>query len=382
LTFSELIQSKRILVVGNYPADHQESMTRFAHLLVSFYRPHAQVQLALPRAVAALLPGLPAIARKYLAYIDKLLLFPIWLTLRSRSYQLVHIADHSNAFYAFCCPRSRCIVTCHDLLAVRGAMGDPAIACKASPIGILLQRLIMAGLRRAGAVAFVSKASFGDFERLIGLPHGQRHAVIPNTLNAPFTADLSSIVLLREEQGLVPLKPFLLMVGSALPRKNRCLGLRLLLELDYASPYALVLAGASLSISEQAFIAEHQLGSRVQVIVGPSHALLNCLYVRAHALLFPSLSEGFGWPLIEAQACGCPVIASTTTSIPEVAGDAALYADPHDVHTFASHVHALEDPALRACLLRKGEGNLRRYDPELISRAYVSFALSPAKLVA
>ena len=108
---------RRILVVGNYPADQQQSMIRFAHLLVSLYQPYAQVHLIQPFVLVTRLPGLPAVARKYLAYIDKLLLFPLWLALRARSYEMVHIADHSNAFYAFCCPQKRCIVTCHDLLA-------------------------------------------------------------------------------------------------------------------------------------------------------------------------------------------------------------------------------------------------------------------------
>jgi glycosyltransferase involved in cell wall biosynthesis len=368
---------RRILVVGNYPADQQQSMIRFAHLLVSLYQPYAQVHLIQPFVLVTRLPGLPAVARKYLAYIDKLLLFPLWLALRARSYEMVHIADHSNAFYAFCCPQKRCIVTCHDLLAVRGAMGDPVVACKPSVIGIWLQRLIMAGLRRPGAVAFVSQASFNDFRRLVGASSGQRHAVIPNSLNAPFRVDLADLDLTAEEQRLIPAEPFLLMVGSGHPRKNRLLALHLLLELGAGSPYRLVFAGAPFTPADQSFIAEHQLTSRVHVIERASHALLNYLYCLAHALLFPSLAEGFGWPLIEAQACGCPVIASTTTSIPEVAGEAALFAEPHDVATFASHVRALEDPATRARLIRQGDINLRRFDSEVISRAYTTFALQP-----
>ena len=370
---------KRILVIGNYPADRQQSMIRFARLLVSFYKPFAEVYLAKPPVLIARLPGLPAVVLKYLAYIDKLLLFPLWLALRSHSYALVHIADHSNAFYAFCCPAKRCIVTCHDLLALRGAMGDPSVACEASAIGIWLQRLIMAGLRRPGSVVFVSQASFSDFQRLVGAPPGQRHAVIPNPLNAPFTSDLAAFELCPEEQRLMPAAPFLLMVGSSLPRKNRLLALRLLLELGSDLPYVVVFAGETLAPADQAFIAKNQLTNRAHSVVRPSHALLNHLYGRAHALIFPSLAEGFGWPLLEAQACGCPVIASTATSIPEVAGDAALYAEPHDVNIFASHVRALEDPALRARLIRLGERNLRRFDADVISRAYTTFAQQTAQ---
>ena len=168
------------------------------------------------------------------------------------------------------------------------------------------------------------------------------------------------------------------MVGSAQPRKNRLLALRLLLELGSDSPYLVVFAGAPLSPADQAFIAKHQLTSRVKATCRPRHALLNHLYGNAHALLFPSVAEGFGWPLLEAQACGCPVIASTTTSIPEVAGDAALYAEPHDVTTFASHVRALEDPVLRSRLIGLGKRNLQRFDPDEIRLAYTTFAWQPA----
>lgn len=366
---------KRILVVGNYPADQQQSMIRFAELLVRIYQPQGEVCLVKPPVLAAGFPWLTRVARKYLAYIDKLLVFPIWLVWNARSYHLIHIADHSNSFYAFCCSRSRCIITCHDLLAVRGAMGDPAVACEASPIGIWLQKLILAGLRRPHAVAFDSQASLDDFHRLGGGPSGQRHAVIPIPLNALFTSEIASLELSTEEEALLPAAPFLLMVGSALPRKNRALALRVLQQLGAASAYRVVFAGAPLASEEQVFIDARMLSKRVVSILRPSHNLLNHIYCRAHALLFPSYAEGFGWPLIEAQACGCPVIASTTTSIPEVAGSAALYAEPNDVSAFTSHVLALEDPSLRSKMIHQGFENLRRFDPELISRQYINFAL-------
>ncbi len=366
---------RRILVVGNYPADQQQSMNRFAQLLVSFYQPLAEVDWIKPPALIAALPGLPPVVRKYLAYIDKLLLFPTWLALRARSYQLVHIADHSNSFYSFFIPRNLCIVTCHDLLAVRGAFGDPVVACEASPIGIWLQRLIMAGLKNTGAIAFDSQATFNDYLLLSGSSQAQRHAVIPIPLNAPFTANPDTLELSENERQLIPSEPYLLMVGSALPRKNRILALRVLLELGVTSPYKLVLAGAPPSPDEQTFINQHQLAGMVRLVFRPSHALLNHLYCRAHSLLFPSLAEGFGWPLLEAQASDCPVIASNTTSIPEVAGPAALYSDPHDVATFAHHVRSLEAPALRNWLISQGHENLRRFDHELIKRAYINFSI-------
>ena len=364
----------RVLILGNYPADQQQSMLRFASLLETIYTPHAQVVSISPPVLLARCPGLPSLIRKYIAYIDKLVIFPVWLILRVPFFDRVHIADHSNAYYSFFCRRRSTIVTCHDLLAVRAAFGDRSTGCETSSFGIWLQRLILAGLRRAGAVAFVSRATQMDFQVLLGTPPGQRQAVIPNCLNAVFSPAPEAFPLKPAERALLPMEPFLLMVGSALPRKNRSLALRLLEHLGPDSPYSMVFAGAPLNQDEQTFQDTHSFGSRLHSIRRPSHALLNRLYCRAHALLFPSFSEGFGWPLVEAQTCHCPVIASTNTSIPEVAGEGALYAGPTEVAAFAAHVHRLEDPAERARLIALGMANTRRFDKALVGEAYRRFA--------
>lgn len=372
-----LRRRESILVVGNYSADQQQSMIRFADLLVWIYRQQAQaqVQLICPPVFATRIPGLPPMARQYLAYIDKMFIFPIWLTLRAQSVDFVHIADHGNAYYSFFCNPKKCIVTCHDLLMMRAVRGDKAVGCNPSAIGFILQRMILTGLRHCGSVAFDSQATYNDFQYLGGGPPSQRHAVIPLPLNARFTSDAAAFDLSEAEQALVPTGPFLMMVGSAVPRKNRALALKLLEWLGTSAPYRLVFAGAPLDSSEQVFRDTHPLGERLLSIPRPSHALLNRLYCRAHALLFPSLAEGFGWPLLEAQACDCPVIASTTTSIPEVAGNAALFADPYDVVTFAGHVRVLEDPLERVRLIQLGRQNLSRFSLEVISEAYRRFAL-------
>lgn len=361
-------------MVGNYPADRLQSMNRYADLLVRLYRPQGQVRVVRPPVIFSRLPGLPPLARKYLAYIDKLLLFPLWLLLRARAFDLVHIADHGNAFYSFWCPRQRCLVTCHDLLAVRAARGDRDAACSASAFGPWLQSLIMAGLRHSERLLFISQATCSDYLRLGGGPSGQHHAVIPLPLNASFSPDGSQLAVTPAERDQVPEPPFLLMVGSAHPRKNRDLALRLLEQLGAASPYRLVFAGDPLTAAEERFRLSHPLGDRLISIVRPSHPLLNLLYCCAHALLFPSLTEGFGWPLIEAQACDCPVIASTTTAIPEVAGSGALYAPAHDSAAFAVHVEALNNLGVRSRLIQKGRANLPRFSLARISSAYVQFA--------
>lgn len=97
--------------------------------------------------------------------------------------------------------------------------------------------------------------------------------------------------------------------------------------------------------------------------------LLACLYRHAEAFIFPSLYEGFGLPLIEAMACGCPVIASNTSSFPEVAGDAAVLFDPADEDDMSSTMlDVLRDADLRARMAERGLQRVGQFSWERTAR--------------
>jgi glycosyltransferase involved in cell wall biosynthesis len=89
---------------------------------------------------------------------------------------------------------------------------------------------------------------------------------------------------------------------------------------------------------------------------------LSTLYQSASALLFPSFEEGFGFPVLEAMANGLPVVTSNTSSIPELGGEAALYADPNDPCAIASQVvQAVEHPAVRERMIADGFTRAREF---------------------
>lgn len=138
--------------------------------------------------------------------------------------------------------------------------------------------------------------------------------------------------------------PYVLAVGNLQPRKN----LRRLIEAfalavrGADTPHRLVIAGKALWRESEAYRAAETAGiaSRILFTGYVSNEDLNRLFNRADLFAYPSLYEGFGLPVLEAMTCGTPVITSNTTSIPEVAGDAAIMIDPTDTSALAA---ALQD---------------------------------------
>ncbi len=95
---------------------------------------------------------------------------------------------------------------------------------------------------------------------------------------------------------------------------------------------------------------------------GPSNEDLRCLYSLASVFVYPSFFEGFGFPPLEAQACGAPVVASNRASLPEILGDSALLVDPWRVGELAEAIRAfLEGPALAEDYCARGAANVKRF---------------------
>jgi glycosyltransferase involved in cell wall biosynthesis len=159
--------------------------------------------------------------------------------------------------------------------------------------------------------------------------------------------------------------PFLLFVSTLEPRKNVPVLLQAFGRLVRELPHQLVLVGAIGWRADAVFetLKRLELSDRV-VHVGyvKSHAELPAFYCAADAFVFPTLYEGFGFPILEAMRCGCPVITCRNSSVPEVAGEAALYVDAEDVEGIAASVRrTLEDKALREMLVARGREQAQRF---------------------
>jgi glycosyltransferase involved in cell wall biosynthesis len=323
----------KIVLVGNYVNDEQQSMQRFTASLERGLREAGhEVRILRPRSVAGQLsPSWKGIG-KWLGYIDKFGIFPRDLKASLKWAEVVHICDQANAIYTKDILRFPHIVTCHDLLAVRSAIGEiPEVRTRCS--GKLLQRAILNGVNRAQHVVCVSEATRRDLTRIAKISD-ENMSVVYNSLNYPYRrmADIESARRLKQfhiDSG----DAFVLHVGGNQWYKNRLGVLRIfrhLRSLQPDCPLKLVMAGKPWTEEMRAYVRDYQLSGQVIELDNVENEDLRALYSRATLMLFPSLQEGFGWPIIEAQACGCPVITSNRAPMTEIGGSGAIYINPDD----------------------------------------------------
>lgn len=158
---------------------------------------------------------------------------------------------------------------------------------------------------------------------------------------------------------------YILFVGSIDKRKNPAALVRAYARLaqDRRTDLQLVLAGSigrDLSVLE--LIGRLKIGDRVQYCGYLPQEDLVYLYAGARVFVFPSLHEGFGFPVLEAMACGVPVIASDSTSLPEISGDAALLVDPNDENRLAEAIEAVVlDPVRAGAMRERGLRQARKF---------------------
>lgn len=326
----------KILLVGNYEPGGQKSMHRFAEMLTrGFNAAGHETRLIRPPVVIGRLP-FPETAGKWLGYADKFLVFPRLLKEAAEWADVVHICDHSNSFYVKFVQSRPHLVTCHDMLAIRSALGE--IECHRTQwTGRRLQGMILRGLRtvgRTGHIACVSEATRRDVLRVTQVPQDSVSQIY-NGLNFPYTP-LDSVQARPqiEKFGIRTDQRFVLHVGGNSWYKNR-LGVLKIFSALKARPEGtallLVMAGQRMTRSMYHFLRGCAYARDVLELVNPSNEDLRALYSCADLLLFPSIQEGFGWPIIEAQACGCPVVTSNRVPMTEVGASAATYVNPNDV---------------------------------------------------
>jgi glycosyltransferase involved in cell wall biosynthesis/predicted O-methyltransferase YrrM len=194
-----------------------------------------------------------------------------------------------------------------------------------------------------------------------------------------FPASLEEVKSFRTKYGIS--KPYFITVGAGGGYKNSILFFRAFAQLCSRNGFDIVCTGSG-SILEDEFRA-YTSGSVVHMLQ-LSDEELRAAYSGSVALVYPSIYEGFGLPLLEAIACGCPVITCPNASIPEVAGEAALYVDDDDVEGLANALCEIQKPSVRQSLILAGLKQAKKFSwskmAQIVSSALINATLLPLNL--
>ena len=243
------------------------------------------------------------------------------------------------------------VLTVHDLSFVR-------VPESASPrLKAYLDRVVPTSVARATHVLADSSATKSD---LVGLYDVQpeKVSVLLSGVSSRFRLQSDELILTTRSKYGIGSAPYILSIGTVQPRKNYSRLIRAIASLrSQGYAHNLVIAGGKGWLADEMYetIRTTQMENFVKLIGFAEDADLPALYSGATCFAFPSLYEGFGLPVLEAMACGTPVVTSNVSSLPEVAGDAGLTVDPYDVEelTYALK-RVIDDSELRISLINAG----------------------------
>ena len=367
----------KVLLIGNYLLDNQYSMQRFSRLMaIGLSQKGINVSLIHPIAFFGTLSSVNFL-KKWLGYVDKYILFPLYLLFFLPSCDIVHICDHSNAVYGYFLRSKKWIVTCHDLLAVRFAMGEFQFA-SSGITGQLLQKAILHSLSNAPAVVCVSTATRNDLFRIADATQIDSF-VIYNCLASSFRSCSEPTSFIPEPSSIVPgLKDnfFLLHVGANTWYKNRAFVVKVFSVVrDFVGSMSLKLVMVGSPDHKLLEVVDRNgLAGDVLFVSSLSDLELFALYSSASVFIFPSLAEGFGWPVLEALSAGCPIACSRIPSLQEISLDIAKYFDPIDsVGASKSVISLLEEPfSLKAKRAKAGISRATEFSLDSMITSYLS----------
>ena len=259
-------------------------------------------------------------------------------------------------------PRTRTLLTVHDLSFVRVPDSvEPSLQR-------YLQAVVPKSVRRADHILADSQATKDDLMLVYDTPD-EKITVLYCGVDEQFSpvTDINFKHQILDKYGLGGVD-FVFSVGTLQPRKNYPRVIRAVKELhDRGSDLHYVIAGGKGWLDDDIYktISETNMHERVHLIGFVEDDHLPVLYGAARALITVSLYEGFGLPILEAMACGTPVIASNVSSLPEVVGDAGLQVDPTDVSAIGEAIARLEsDSALCREMIQRGIARARQFSWE------------------
>ena len=254
------------------------------------------------------------------------------------------------------------LVTIHDLVYIR----YPEYFKKVDRV--IYNKKFRNACRIATCIHAISEQTKFDLNFFFDVPD-KKIVVIYQAINPLFFSEITDAHRLAVLGKYQFREPFLLTVGTIEPRKNLMGLLKGMLSAKIHLPLVVVGKPTDYMQEIQQLIDLHATELKVFFLSSVDDADLHVLYQSAAVMIYPSVFEGFGLPVAEAQASGCPVITSKISSLPEAGGDAALYIDPRLPEGIGIAIKGvLNKPNLRNSLIVKGRVNAKRFTPENYAR--------------
>lgn len=310
-----------------------QSMPRYASMLQKGMQERGhEVVVWSPKARFYKLPLMPSL-KKWMGYIDQYVLFPIEVKLKLKNCSkdtLFIFADQALGPWVPLVKNRKHIVHCHDFLALKSALGmipeNPT-----SFSGKQYQNFIRKGFSKGKNFIAISNKTEKDLKQF---HQGkiQSSSVCYNGLSRPFLSIPASraIKLIETKLNLVLTDGYIMHIGGNMYYKNRkgVIEIYETWRMNYNTKIPLLLIGEKPSDELLIQRENSEYKKDIHFITDLSDEYINSAYSGAKCLLFPSLDEGFGWPIIEAMASGCPVITVNKAPMNEVGGTAAYYIEP------------------------------------------------------
>ncbi|MFE3871978.1 glycosyltransferase [Flavobacterium sp. ZS1P70] len=370
-----------------------QSMPRYANMVSEGMNQRGHhIQIWTPKARFYRLPLKGAI-KKWLGYVDQYIVFPLEVVFKLKhcsANTLFVFADQALGPWVPLVQNRPHVVHCHDFLALNSALGkipeNPT-----SFTGKIYQNFIRKGFSKGKNFISISKKTQQDLH-LLHQGNIETSVVCYNGLNRPFEVldtHLSRTVF-GSEVKLNLTNGYLLHVGGNQFYKNRkgVIEIYTAWRSNATVNLPLLLIGSAPSNELAAVYKNAAFRKDIHFITGLSDAFINEAYSGASCLLFPSLDEGFGWPIAEAMACGCPVITTDAPPMTEVTGEADFFLIPKrpfdellvpdwalDASQQISKIVQLSDEQQKVCL-DAGFDNIKRFDTkrslDTVEKIYLS----------
>lgn len=355
------------------------SMSRFAGMLADGMEKRGHhVEIWRPGALFSRLP-LTGI-KKWLGYIDQYVIFPVIVKTKmlfKDNNVLYVLSDHALGPYMGLIQHKRHVIHCHDFLAQKSALGQLA-ENPTSATGKIYQAYIRRGYQKGKHFISVSKQTKEDLEKFLPV-QPIISEMIYNGLSSSFQPciDQYALQMLSEKLNLVLSAGFIMHVGGNQWYKNKS-GIILIYNqwrVQYKGHLPLLLIGEKPSPLLTDLREQSNFKDDIHFITGLSDAEIRVAYTAATLFIFPSLAEGFGWPIAEAMASGIPVITTGDAPMTEVAGDAAFLlkrkplSSPEEQEWTINSAAILDQvvslsPSAREIVINQGIQNCKRFDIE------------------